>query len=435
MTPGRRFLGPLIIGLIALFPAGVWLFMEPLGGRFDSLGTAMLSFGQLAALTGMALFSINLILSAKFRVVENLFNGLNRVYIDHHRTGGLAFILLLAHPLFLSLQYLTTSLGAAFSFLVDFDDLDLLLGKIGLITMIIVLGITFYTYWKYEYWKMSHRFMGLAFFLGGLHAFLIESDISENLFLRYYMLGLAGIGLISYIWHSLAKSDQYKEIVFKVDSVKEAAANVTEIKLVPEKQAFSFLPGQFGFIRFMQEGIPVESHPFSLITPLSGGGFNLGIKAVGDFTTAVKNLRTGTSARVEGPHGVFSYLLTESKRQIWMAGGIGITPFLSMARDLNLHGRKEYKIDLFYSVRSSGEATFLDELSEIIKNNPVFSVYPFFSNSQGFISAEFIKKTLGDIEDHDIFLCGPPVFMASLREQFVAKGVPNDKIYSEEFSL
>ena len=68
---------------------------------------------------------------------------------------------------------------------------------------------------------------------------------------------------------------------------------------------------------------------------------------------------------LEGPFGAFLYLQAPSTRQVWVAGGIGITPFLSMARDLDRNERKNFDIELYYSVRNVTEAAFLEELQDI----------------------------------------------------------------------
>ena len=90
-----RNVGVVCVTILAAIPAVIWFTMEPLAFRFGSFAPTMTSFGQLASLVGMALFSINFALSGRFKFLEKYFNGLNRMYIIHHLIGGLALVLLL----------------------------------------------------------------------------------------------------------------------------------------------------------------------------------------------------------------------------------------------------------------------------------------------------------------------------------------------------
>lgn len=145
-------------------------------------------------------------------------------------------------------------------------------------------------------------------------------------------------------------------------------------------------------------------------------------------------MKPGAVCSVEGPFGVFSFTKAISKRQVWVAGGIGITPFLGMARQIASGGASDYNVDLYYSVKNNTEATFAEELAEISKRNSNFKFHPHFSEKDGFISASIIKNNT-DIAGAEIFLCGPQVFMESLRKQFTDLGINNKKIHSEEFNL
>jgi predicted ferric reductase len=188
------------------------------------------------------------------------------------------------------------------------------------------------------------------------------------------------------------------------------------------------------FVRFETDGVLSESHPFSISSRPDDDNLSLGIKTLGDYTSMVYLLKPGAICSIEGPFGAFSYTKAQSKRQIWVAGGIGVTPFLSMARDLGAEA-KDYAVDLYYSVKNEGELAFALELVQIAKQNSNFKFTPYFSEKNGFLSASFISKNSGGLSGSEVFLCGPSGFMKSLREQFVGLGINNNKIHSEEFSL
>jgi len=392
--------------------------------------------GQITGLLGMTLLSINFILGARFRFLDKIFNGLNRVYIKHHLIGGIAFCLLLFHPTFLIIQYLSISLKASFNFILPFQDFPITLGEIALLVFIILMAFTFYFNFKYQNWKNTHKYLGIVLLLGGLHMLLIPSDISNNATLKYYMLALAIWGIFSYVHRTILGIYKKNEYRYKLEKAIRVGDNVVELILSPLSQKIKYLPGQFVFLRFEDNGILSESHPFSITSYADNHHLSLGIKTVGDYTSMVYLLKPGVICLIEGPFGAFSYINTHSKRQIWVAGGIGITPFLSMARQINFTKiYKDYKIDLYYSVKNREEATFTEEFMKISRENNKFKFYSHFSEKDGRVSAESIFKNSENIHDAEIFLCGPSNFMQSLRNQFIKLGFNNKKIHSEEFSL
>ncbi len=429
--------GYVLVWVLAIIPILIWVFMRPLGLRFASSGNIFRSLGQITGLLGMALLSVNFILAARFKFLDKLFFGLNKVYIKHHLVGTIAFCLLLFHPTFLIIQYLLISLKSSFNFIFSFNNFPIILGEIALFVFIILMVITFYLNFKYQNWKKTHQYLGAVLFLGGWHMLLVPSDISNNTLLKYYMLILVGLGATSYFYRTILGIYKKNGFKYKLEEVKKINDNVVELKLKPLAEKMKFLPGQFVFIKFGADGALSESHPFSITSSPDNDYLSLGIKTLGDYTSMVYFLKPEAICHIEGPFGIFSYLKAKSKRQIWLAGGIGITPFLSMARHINANKNENnnYKIDLFYSLKNEGEMAFNNELAEIEEQNGNFKLHQNFSQKDGNISAGLVVKNSSGVSGADIFLCGPPSFMKSLREQFIELGFKNDEIHSEEFSL
>jgi predicted ferric reductase len=176
-----------------------------------------------------------------------------------------------------------------------------------------------------------------------------------------------------------------------------------------------------------------ESHPFSLSSPPSFDHVRLSVKALGDFTSSqFPALQVGTQVKLEGPYGKFSYIETIYPSYIWIAGGIGITPFLSMAYTLQTFPSP---VDIYYCVADQTEAVYLSELQQIAAATKNVRIIPWYSKTQGRISAENIAKISTTYRDAGIFLCGPPVFMFSLKKQFRKLGVSRAHLYSEEFAM
>ena len=114
-----------------------------------------------------------------------------------------------------------------------------------------------------------------------------------------------------------------------------------------------------------------------------------------------------------------------------VAGGIGVTPFLSMSKVLEA----DYKIDLYYSVKENKEAVRVGDLQDVSQKNPNFRYKLWVTRDKGYIEAKTILDMSNGLESKDIFLCGPKVFMKSLKDQFVSLGVDIKKIHYENFSF
>lgn len=430
LSPSRYNIGNYLIIAATIIPIFLWLPYA----NFKGINNIFLASGQVLGLCGAVLFSFNFILSARLRLLEGLFGGLNRIYIIHHIIGAISFVMLLYHPILVALFYLPISVLAAAKILLSGpSNFPVFIGLVALGIMIIALVITFFIKLPYQTWKLTHKFLGLSLFLASLHIFLIPSTVSVSNPLRYYMLTVSFIGIVAFLYRSIFDKLLVKRLKYKVDVVNKLPGDVVEAVLSPVGKPLNHLPGQFVFISFESLGLTRETHPFSLTSSPDSPVLTLGIKSSGDYTETVKLLKKDALAQIEGPYGYFTFYRYGTNRQIWIAGGIGITPFLSMARSLVTPNH--YRIDLYYVVSTPDEAAYLDELKSISAKIPEFKLFPHFSKEMGRLNAEVVSKSSPDFAGSDIFLCGPPPMMKSLREQFRKLKVKNFRIHSEEFSI
>jgi len=405
--------------------------MEPLGLRFLNLNSISTSLGQITGLVGMVLFSINLILASRFKFLDKYFKGLDKVYRKHSKIGSISFSLLLFHPIFLVIKYIAISTREAALFFVPFINMPITWGIIALFIMIVVLGITFYIKIKYHIWKMSHKFMTLAFVFAVLHIIFISSDISRNSFLRYYILILAFTGLFMVTRKTFLEKFPLNKYKYNIKNVVKLNENVLEIEMEPINKKMAFKSGQFAFFSFKGEGVSSESHPFSISSSSNDNNLKITVKNLGDFTSLLGNLKIGDNVLIDGPYGDFSYKNANNKNQIWIAGGIGVTPFLSMMKGLE----SDYNVDFYYCVNEEKEAINLNEINEFMQKNPNFKFTLWDSVFKGYINSGSILNTGTEIHNKDIFLCGPKVFMESLKNQFIELKVDSEKIHYENFSF
>ena len=413
--------------LVSFLPIIFWVLAPSFTPRFGNLNLILKSVGQLAALIGVAMFAVNLILSARLKIFDKYFGGLNRLYDKHNLLGQIALVLLMVHPLLLVPTYATSYSGAA-KFLLPIDDWEKTLGILALFTMIGLIVLTLYLRPKYNIWKWTHKFLGGVFFLGALHMFFITSDVSRFLPLKIYMLFLSGLAITAFIYRSSLGNILIKKYDYKVIKVVQLTKNATKIVMSPISEVLKFKAGQFVFITFDNEFVTKESHPFSISSSTSDDELAIIVKNLGDYTSQISKITVGSKAKIEGPFGVFTCDQAKNKKQVWIAGGVGITPFISMAA--SLPKAEGYDIDLIYSVKSAKEAILPNEL---IKADIRLTLYD--ADKKGLINLDYIKSTVGDFSGKDIFICAPPGMIASLKQQLASIGVNKNKIHSEEFNF
>jgi len=422
-----------IIIISCLIPIIFWVFLLPLNLRFNNLSTTLTSLGQLTGLVGTVLFAVNIILAVRLQFLEKYFYGLDKVYIDHHLIGAIALILLLVHPLVLAIKYIPLSLYLTALFLLpSLDNLPVLYGIISLLLMIILLVLTLYYRPRYDVWKLTHKFLGLAFLLAALHVYFIPSDVSRSVGLRIYMLTVILLGLVA-ATYKIFFAGSFLKLLYTVKEVKVINDMVTEIVMEPKGEVMKYLPGQFIFVSFRDENLGKESHPFSLASGANDDLIRIVVKYSGDYTSKIKNLKVGSLAKIDGPFGKFNFRNFPNKNQIWLAGGIGITPFLGMIRSLK--AKDNYKVDFYYAVNTREDAVFLDEILAKAKQYNKIRVLPHFSEVKGRINAKIISETSSGLVNKEILICGPVLMMRNLRDQFIDLGVKNELIHSEEFEL
>lgn len=191
------------------------------------------------------------------------------------------------------------------------------------------------------------------------------------------------------------------------------------------------MPGQFAFVKIDSDGVLGQSHPFSISSTPSQTQVRFSIKQLGDYTSALSQAKVGQSVKIDAPYGSFSNKVVKSNRQVWVAGGIGVTPFLSMAASVD----GSQQIDMYYSVKESKEAVYLKELQAIEAKNNNFRINLVDTTKSGYLTADKILTNIEDIDTTTFLICGPPAMMKSIRQQLKVKGVKNRSIHTEEFSL
>ena len=435
----KKRIGEVAVWGLVLAPALLWGIGGPdiVTGRQWGAAQGVLSIGQVAGLVGMAALAVSFILSTRLQWLEDYFGGLDGMYRVHHRLGLTAVGLLLVHPVGLALRFVPADWGRAVGFLlpgharwaVDF-------GVYALWGMVLLVMITLTTWVPYDKWKLSHKALGAVLLCGALHMWLVEPTrgmpvaVAQHVGLWGYMTGLVSVGLAGAVY-KIILLPLWPKPRYTVSRVERVNENVLDVSLTPIDAPLDFVPGQFVFVTFHGGGLSEESHPYTLCGPADEETLRITVKALGDYTTRLyEQLSAGVEATLDGPYGRFDYR-DGGERQIWIAGGVGVAPFLSWARNLAPEGGDVPMVDFYYCVHDRDDAVYREEFEAISRTCPNVNVALVCSVEDGHLRA----RDLGDVTDADIFMCGPRRLTQDLRRQLRQRGVPSARIHFEDFEF
>lgn len=424
--------GTILILILCAISTLLWIF-----AKFSPTGinTSVLRLlSQLSGILATTLLSINFVLASRFKFLDTFLGGLDKAYKLHHIVGGLAFIIALYHPILLAINALP-NFRIALTYLVPFLDTNYIGGPLGLYSMIALIIFTFYVKLPYHLWKKVHSLMVLPLLFVTIHVIVITSDTSRFLPLKLWLIFLLSAGLVSYIYKRFLYKYLGPVYNYKVVEVN-AHEGHTDILLSPESKKMDFVPGQFAYISFGSEGVTKEKHPYSMSSSPKEDTIRFSIKKLGDHTNTLGNLKSGDTATLYGPYGSFGEksLIKKDKHQIWLAGGIGITPFLSLMH-YHCETKSNTDIDFFYCAKTKDEAFYLQEVQELSLKCPNIKIHLFCEDIDGFINAEKVKTIAKGIDDAVIFICGPKPMMVNLQKQFEGQNVKKYNLIFEDFSF
>ncbi len=160
------------------------------------------------------------------------------------------------------------------------------------------------------------------------------------------------------------------------------------------------------------------------------------------FKRSLRTLPASALFKMEGPSGGFNLHKNPTKPGVFLAGGIGITPFMSMIGEAG-HVKDPHQLYLFYSNRRPEDAAFLQELAAMPQRNPNFHLIATMAEMEkskqnwegerGFINAAMLQRHLPSLSGPIFYVAGPPGMVAAMRDMLTKAGVDEDDIRSEDF--
>jgi ferredoxin-NADP reductase len=161
------------------------------------------------------------------------------------------------------------------------------------------------------------------------------------------------------------------------------------------------------------------------------------------FKQVISILPIGSKARIEGPMGSFSLHKNTARPAVFIAGGIGIAPFLSMISYATAE-KLRHPIVLFYANRYIEDATFIDDLWSLERANPRLRFVPILTRTDrnyrgwkgetGRFSSEMLLRHVRILRGPIYYIAGPPTMVTAARQTLTEVGIDEDDIRTEEFA-
>lgn len=269
------------------------------------------------------------------------------MYLIHRRSGKIAVFLLIGHFLFVP-RAEAFNIGKPLGFYA----LILILWGV-----IISTAPIFKKKIPYHKWLNIHKLMGVFYALAVIHAFAVPSLIKHLPITRIYVFGMAIIGVSACIYRAFLHNIFNKKLDYSESAVKDLGNQITEIVLKPIDEKLNYVAGQFAFFTFLDINRK-EQHPFTISSSPNEENLRITIKGLGDYTNDLdKKITKNSTAKIEGPFGLFTQTNIKEENQVWIGGGIGITPFLSLSKEIS-----NRKVTLYWCVNNLNEAVYAKEL-------------------------------------------------------------------------
>ena len=387
--------------------------------------------GGLLALLGFILLFFQYVFISRIKFIERGI-GLDRLIAMHKPLGVILLSVVTLHPVLIFISERIQGYSTPIGFIK-------IVGVIALSTVWLTAGSAMIygrINMRYESWKRIHRIGYIILPLALFHSIFLGSTLQHGFLKGFWLvLGLCYVALLA------AKIYRYytvKSRPLRVNNIRQETHDTWSLDIAGEHPDYA--PGQFMLLRLKMDVIVSELHPFSISSSPTRKGLSVSIKSVGDFTSRIRECVDSDQAFVDMPYGVFSFLNHDDERYVFIAGGIGITPFMSMLRFM-----KDKKLDkevlLIWGNKTQRDIAFEAELEELASQMTSLKVFHVLSREKewpgekGRIDTEKIKRLVGDFTRGEFFACGPPGMMKDLEKALFTLGVEKRRIHLERFSL
>lgn len=424
-----------LYALLALAPLGVAL--AGFEGRTRSFWS---EFGIGLGLVGLSMMALQFVLTARFKGIAAPF-GTDAMLQFHRQAGLVACAFVFGHVVLL--------IAARPANIAFFDPRVNLPRAVALTTVLLALtGLVGLTLLRkrlripYEWWRLTHGMLALLVMLISLAHVLMVGRYVSTLWKQAIWIGLTAAAMGLLLYPRVIKPWLSRKRPYRVTEVKPEGPRVWTLTIEADgHDGLRFKPGQFAWLTLGGSPFSLRQHPFTFAgSAESSGRYLFTIKELGDFTSRIGKTEPGTRAWLEGPCGAFTPDVDASSI-VLIAGGIGVTPMLSILRTMKDRG-DERPATLVLGAAEERGLVCRDELEKLAQTLDLKLVFVVenpndnWRGESGLIDANLLKRTLPtDEPGTEYFICGPEPMMDAAEKALMAQGVPLRRRHSERFNI
>lgn len=397
----------------------------------------------LSGLLSITLMSLSMLLSIRPVWLEKPLGGMDRIYRLHKWSGILAISFGAAHWLIKQSGGIIKSLIGSEGRLpkLRYDGVLEMLRELGddmgepaLYIMLAMLVITLWRRFPYHIWRHLHRIMPVLYLMLALHAAMLAPSDYWTQPAGALLAAFLAVGVGASILSLTGMIGRRRQAHATVASVRKEG-DVTEITCRVDGEWQSHRPGQFAFLTFSRlEG----AHPFTIASVDRGDRtITFCIKALGNFTRKLAyRVQAGQPVTIEGPYGRFQLGRHNPKRrQIWVAGGIGITPFLAWLESLQIRPEEVRDVDFHYCTRNRETDRFIGRLEALCGALPHVRLHTHSTEHGEVLTAR--ELGLGDDgrKKAELWFCGPRGLAEALKKGLKESSNGSLRFHQEAFEM
>lgn len=416
--PGIHWTGPL---LVIASVVGSWVAFD---GAVGEDGNA--AFAQFVGAASILLMAWSFILATRLTWLEPLFGGLDRMYRVHRWSGALAVGAMFLHTS--SEPELEAGIRGAGKSTANAAEELAGVAEIGLYVLV---AISILRWFPYRYWRWTHKLLGIPFAFASLHFFTAEKPYANNSAWGWWFGAFMLVGLAAWVVRVIGRDMVMPGVGYRVTAADRVGSSL-DLRLAPVGKALDFATGQFAVIKVQAHGLR-EPHVFTIAAAPSDPELRFLIRDLGDWTAKMQKADLiGTAVVIEGPYGRFDPT-GHGTPTVWVAGGVGITPFLSAAADLQPRPDGERPM-LFYSVSERADAMAIDLLEQADRDGLLDLVVLASDEGNRFDTHVLSDRFgVGGLRGAHVAACGPTGLVAAVDR--AARSLGATTIEHEDFDI
>jgi predicted ferric reductase len=431
--------------------AVLWFIADPGFFKATSFFALRSSMVQFTGVMAIGVMSLAMILALRPRWLETRMGGLDKMYRLHKWLGIAALVITVIHWLWANgpkwavgwgllerpqrgpRPVITNPIEAHFNGVRGFAEH---VGEWAFYAAVVLIVLALITRFPYRWFYKTHRFIAVAYLVLAFHALILFK-------FSYWITPLGVLMAVILLWGVWSA---ITTLLRKIGASRKVPGKITTLEYFPGVRALEIAievqgwPGhKAGQFAFATSDASEGPHPYTIASGWDAKNpvITFVAKELGDHTARLREkLYIGHKVTVEGPYGCFTFD-DDCPHQIWIGGGIGITPFIARMKQLAMHeknGQQGQKVDLFHTTAEVDQHA-LDHLVEDAQLANV-QIHVLIDSRDGRLTGERIRNAVPQWRESSVWFCGPTGFGEAIKRDLEAHGFPvKERFHQELFAM